>query len=96
MLDPSLWTWQEPVARGELIGEYVGELVTHEEADRRGKAYDRDHNSYLFELNRSWVIDARGSGNKLKFANHRHGPRYDVTSAHARDSDLPRTSYTSS
>jgi len=60
----------EPARRGELIGEYTGELVSHAEADRRGKAYDRDDNSYLFNLNAASVIDARAAGNKLRFANH--------------------------
>ncbi|KAK9917862.1 hypothetical protein WJX75_009030 [Coccomyxa subellipsoidea] len=60
--------------RGELVGEYTGELVTQAEADRRGKAYDRDDNSYLFNLNEEWVIDARRRGNKLRFANHSTDP----------------------
>ena len=62
---------QEPARRGDLLGEYTGELVTHREADRRGKGYDRDDNSYLFNLNEDLVIDARRRGNKLRFANHR-------------------------
>jgi SET domain-containing protein len=61
---------QEDVQKNELVGEYTGELIEHDEAERRGKAYDRDNNSYLFNLNSALVIDARQRGNKLRYANH--------------------------
>lgn len=63
--------WQEDIKRNEFVAEYTGELINHREADRRGKAYDRDCNTYLFDLNDEWVIDAKHRGNKMRFANHR-------------------------
>ena len=60
--------------KGDYIGEYTGELVPHREADRRGKKYDRENLSFLFDLNDRWVLDARLKGNKLKFANHSATP----------------------
>eukprot|EP00887_Chlorella_sp_A99_P002203 scaffold21.g2203.t1 len=60
----------QPATKDDFVGEYTGELVGDDEADRRGTCYDRDDNSYLFETNQTWVIDARRVGNKLRFANH--------------------------
>ena len=62
---------QEDIRKNEFVAEYTGELINHKEADRRGKAYDRDSNTYLFDLNDDWVIDAKHRGNKMRFANHR-------------------------
>ncbi|KAK9067720.1 hypothetical protein SSX86_011831 [Deinandra increscens subsp. villosa] len=62
------------VEKDEYIGEYTGELISHEEADLRGGLYDRANSSFLFNLNDQYVIDALHQGNKLKFANHSANP----------------------
>lgn len=64
----------EAARKGDFLGEYVGEMLSQAEADRRGKAYDRSNNSYLFGVNKDWVLDAKARGNKLRFANHRSHP----------------------
>ena len=60
----------EDVERGEFIGEYRGEIVTNEEADRRGTLYDKRGISFLFTLNSAQAIDATRMGNKFRFINH--------------------------
>ena len=42
---------QNTVGKHEYLGEYTGELITHREADKRGKIYDRENSSFLFNLN---------------------------------------------
>ncbi|KFK32747.1 histone-lysine n-methyltransferase clf [Arabis alpina] len=62
------------VSKHEYLGEYTGELISHKEADKRGKIYDRENSSFLFNLNDQFVLDAYRKGDKLKFANHSPEP----------------------
>lgn len=65
---------KNPVNKNDYLGEYTGELISHREADKRGKIYDRANSSFLFDLNDQYVLDAYRKGDKLKFANHSSNP----------------------
>ncbi|XP_020538356.1 histone-lysine N-methyltransferase EZA1 isoform X3 [Jatropha curcas] len=65
---------KNPVSKNDYLGEYTGELISHREADKRGKIYDRANSSFLFDLNDQYVLDAYRKGDKLKFANHSSNP----------------------
>jgi hypothetical protein len=63
------------IKSGEHIVEYVGERITHAEANRR---YDDDsmdeHHTFLFTVSTRTVIDATRDGNDSRFINHSCDP----------------------
>jgi SET domain-containing protein len=59
------------IAKGTRIIEYLGERVSHAEADRR-YAHKEEHDShtFLFIVDARTVIDAGVDGNEARFVNH--------------------------
>jgi len=57
--------------KGALIGQYTGEIISdHDDAERRGRVYDKQKISYLFNMTTETEIDATRIGNKLRYINH--------------------------
>lgn len=67
------------IRKGERIGEYRGERVSWEEADRR---YDDEaqgrHHTFLFEVDDDTVIDAGVRGSAVKYINHSCDPNCEA------------------
>ena len=40
----------ENIKKGSFVVQYVGEVITSDEAEERGKKYDADGKTYLFDL----------------------------------------------
>lgn len=88
----------ENIKKDSLVTEYVGEIITSEEAERRGKIYDAQGCTYLFDLDydkgdqNPYTIDAAKCGNVSHFINHSCDPNLVVFNVwvNCLDPDLPR------
>lgn len=67
-----------PIAAGERVIEYKGELRTHAEVDA-GEAGDVESgHTFLFTLNDEWVIDGTRRGNVARWINHSCSPNCEA------------------
>ena len=70
---------KDPIKKGQFAVEYVGEVISNDEAEERGKKYDEEGRTYLFDLdfnsgaNNPYTIDAAFYGNVSHFINHSCG-----------------------
>ena len=59
------------IPKGTRVIEYLGERISHKEADRRYEGADvNDNHTFLFIADRKTVIDATAGGNEARFINH--------------------------
>jgi SET domain-containing protein len=55
---------------GKRLIQYVGQAISHEEADRRYDDRNGRHHTFLFVLDDETVLDAKRGGNDARFINH--------------------------
>ena len=58
---------QEGYHAHEFISEYTVEVITQQEAERRGRLHDKIKVSYLFDFNLEYVVDAARKSNKIRY-----------------------------
>ena len=68
-----------PIKKGTRVLEYLGERISHAEADRRyEKKGDDDGHTFLFIASNRTVIDAGVAGNDARFINHSCAPNCET------------------
>lgn len=69
------------IYKNSFVMEYLGEIITTDEAERRGVLYDKQGVTYLFDLDYVddvYTIDAAHYGNISHFVNHSCDPNLQV------------------
>lgn len=73
------------IPKGTKIGEYVGEKIDDDEADRR---YPEEgpgpHHTFLFALDDGSILDAAVGGNSTRFLNHSCDPNCEAVEEEGR------------
>jgi len=66
---------KQDLKKGQRVTEYLGDRISHTEADQRYEDHDEsDNHTFLFIVNRRTVIDAGVGGNNARFINHQCDP----------------------
>jgi len=88
---------REFIPKNKFVVEYVGEIITSDDAEQRGKEYDSKQQTYLFDLDfndedATFTVDAYRYGNVSHFINHSCDPNLRVYSVwvNTLDPRLPR------
>ena len=67
------------IRRGTRVVEYLGDRISHEEADSRYEAKGQDDgHTFLFVVSEKVVIDAGVGGNDARFINHSCDPNCET------------------
>lgn len=75
----------QPIKKGTRIVEYLGDRISHAEADRRYELKgDDDGHTFLFIASSRTVIDAGVNGNEARFINHSCAPNCETVTENAR------------
>ncbi|HEY2681911.1 MAG TPA: SET domain-containing protein-lysine N-methyltransferase [Steroidobacteraceae bacterium] len=68
------------IRKGTTVLEYLGERLTHQQADERYADKDaEDNHTFLFTVDEHTVIDAGVNGNEARFINHGCDPNCQST-----------------
>ncbi len=63
------------IRKGTTVVEYLGERISHEEADARYEGRGaQDNHTFLFTIDTRTVIDAGVNGNEARYINHACDP----------------------
>jgi len=73
------------IRKGTTIIEYLGDRVSHAQADARYGAKDpNDNHTFLFTVDAKTVIDAGVNGNEARYINHGCDPNCESTTVNKR------------